>query len=82
MRLDTYAGMVGGGVLGPAVAPGKLDESLLLTAISYEHQLLQMPPDEKLAYNTGEDVQRYLTALQKLIPKTHSPAARLAGSRT
>lgn len=49
LRLDQLSGMLGGGVSGPAVVPGKVDESLLLSAISYKDEALQMPPDEKLA---------------------------------
>ena len=49
LRLDQLSGMLGGGASGPAVVPGKVDESLLLSAISYKDSALQMPPDAKLA---------------------------------
>ena len=46
LRLDSRATMVAGGDSGPAVVPGKPDESLLVEAIRYE--ALEMPPDGKL----------------------------------
>ena len=48
LRLDTFAGFMGGGKSGPALIPGKPDESLLMSALSYQDLGLQMPPDEKL----------------------------------
>lgn len=49
LRLDKYAGMLSGGVSGPAIVPGKADESLMIAAIHYKDAALQMPPDGKLA---------------------------------
>ena len=46
LRLDSLAAMVQGGDTGPAVVPGKLDESLLVEAVNYEG--LEMPPGGKL----------------------------------
>ncbi|MCC9608940.1 DUF1549 domain-containing protein [Blastopirellula sp. JC732] len=60
LRLDSYSGMLTGGASGPAVVPGKLDESLLLTAISYKHELLQMPPDEKLSDDEIKLLQQWV----------------------
>ena len=41
-------GLRKGGDTGPAVVPGNLDESLLITAIRYKDDSLQMPPKTKL----------------------------------
>jgi len=49
LRLDSPAGFLAGGKSGPAIIPGKPDESLLIFAINYKSLDLQMPPDEKLA---------------------------------
>ncbi|MCO6458155.1 MAG: DUF1553 domain-containing protein [Pirellulaceae bacterium] len=49
LRLDTWEGMASGGVSGPAVVPGEPGQSLLMTAISYQEDDLQMPPDRKLS---------------------------------
>jgi Protein of unknown function (DUF1553)/Protein of unknown function (DUF1549)/Planctomycete cytochrome C/Concanavalin A-like lectin/glucanases superfamily len=46
LRLDSLAAMLSGGQTGPAIVPGKPDESELIAAINYES--LEMPPDEKL----------------------------------
>jgi hypothetical protein len=48
LRLDSRTAVLTGGDTGPAVAPGKPDESLLIDAVSYG-DLYQMPPAGKLA---------------------------------
>jgi len=49
LKLDSRGGWQKGGDTGPAVVPGKLDESLLVTAVRYQDADLQMPPAGKLA---------------------------------
>src|SRR5690349_21773742 len=49
LRLDSPAGWKEGGDSGPALLPGKPDESLLITAVSYMDKDLQMPPEQQLA---------------------------------
>src|SRR5438309_823585 len=44
LTLDTRGGLRKGGDTGPAVVPGKPDESLLLAAIRYHDDNLKMPP--------------------------------------
>lgn len=46
LRLDSRAGWMKGGESGPAIFPGKVNESLLIQAVRYES--LQMPPSGKL----------------------------------
>ncbi|MDA0833905.1 MAG: PSD1 and planctomycete cytochrome C domain-containing protein [Planctomycetota bacterium] len=46
LRLDSQAAMLRGGESGPAVVPGKTDESLLIEAINYAS--LEMPPSAQL----------------------------------
>jgi hypothetical protein len=46
LRLDTRAGWQKGGDTGPAVVPGKPDESLLMQAVRYHDTDLQMPPPD------------------------------------
>ena len=60
--LDTKAGMLKGGKLGPAVVPGKPGESRLLEAISYTNAHLQMPPSGKLADPIVADFERWIAA--------------------
>jgi hypothetical protein len=47
LRLDSIEAILKGGESGPAVVPGKPDESLLVAAINYAGP--EMPPDGKLA---------------------------------
>ncbi len=44
--LDSRSGWETGGGRGPAVVPGKPEESLLIEAIRYQNEELQMPPEE------------------------------------
>jgi mono/diheme cytochrome c family protein len=48
LLLDSLEGMRKGGQTGPAVVPGKPDESLLVQAVRYEDELTRMPPKGKL----------------------------------
>ena len=48
LRLDNIAHILAGGDTGPALVPGKPDESLLVNAIRYKDEDLQMPPKEEL----------------------------------
>ncbi len=47
LALDSKAGWQEGGDSGPAIAPGDLDESLLISAVRYESY--EMPPKGKLS---------------------------------
>src|SRR5436190_1663275 len=49
LRLDSRPGWETGGDTGPAIVPGKPDESLLISAVRYRNADLQMPPDGKLS---------------------------------
>ena len=53
LRLDTREAALKGGDSGPAVVPGKPDQSLLLMAVKRTHKVLEMPPKEKLS---GKDI--------------------------
>ena len=47
LYLDSAVGATRGGDSGPAIVPGKPDESLLIRAVRYEEN--EMPPDRKLS---------------------------------
>ena len=49
LLLDSKAGVLAGGESGPAIVPGKPEESLLIEAI--RHDSLEMPPNERLNEN-------------------------------
>jgi mono/diheme cytochrome c family protein len=48
LRLDSKAGWQTGGENGPVIVPGKPDESLIIKAVKYTDEKLQMPPKSKL----------------------------------
>jgi hypothetical protein len=58
LRLDARENMVRGGDNGPVIVPGEPDKSLLITAIHYRDENLQMPPTGKL---TGEQIAALTT---------------------
>ena len=47
-RLDSREAILKGGTYGPAIVPGKPDESLLVQAVAHSHDELKMPPKAKL----------------------------------
>ncbi len=49
LRLDSRAAILKGGSSGPAIVPGKPDESLLVQAVAHSHDELKMPPKGKLS---------------------------------
>lgn len=49
LRVDSRAGLIAGGKRGPAILPGRPQDSLLLQAITHRHARLRMPPGEKLS---------------------------------
>jgi len=59
-RLDTRAGLLKGGDTGPAVVPGKPDESRLIAAVRYKDADLQMPPKGKLAPREIADLEAWV----------------------
>ena len=49
LSLDSKSGWVTGGDSGPAIVPGKPDESLLIQAIRYQDEEYEMPPKKQLS---------------------------------
>jgi Protein of unknown function (DUF1553)/Protein of unknown function (DUF1549)/Planctomycete cytochrome C len=72
LRLDTRAGVLGGGDSGPAVVPGKPEESLLLDALRYDG--VEMPPKGKLPVAIIADFERWVQ-MGAPDPRDGSPAA-------
>ncbi len=48
LKLDTREGWAKGGESGPAIVPGKPDDSLLITGVRYWDKSFQMPPKHPL----------------------------------
>ena len=61
LLLDTREGLLKGGDSGPAVIPGKPDDSLLIKAVRYTDKELQMPPkDRKLPAEQIADLEAWV----------------------
>ncbi|OUV09854.1 MAG: hypothetical protein CBC46_12545 [Verrucomicrobiaceae bacterium TMED86] len=61
LYLDSRAGWETGGDSGPALIPGKPDESLIIEVTSHLNSDLQMPPDEKLSDDKIEKLRTWIT---------------------
>src|SRR5262245_19716530 len=48
LRVDSRESLLRGGKSGPAIVPGKIDDSLLLKAVRHQSPALKMPPPGKL----------------------------------
>ncbi|HET6878755.1 MAG TPA: DUF1549 domain-containing protein, partial [Pirellulales bacterium] len=71
LRLDLRDGWSKGGDSGPAIVPGKPDESPLIQAIRYEDSALQMPPSGKLPQAVIDDLTTWV-ARGAADPRTQS----------
>jgi cytochrome c553 len=61
LMLDTREGMLHGGDTGPAISPGKPEDSLIIDAISYRDPDLQMPPKgDKLSDEQVSDITEWI----------------------
>jgi mono/diheme cytochrome c family protein len=81
LRLDSREAAVAGGPTGPAVVPGKPDQSLLVDAINYGE--LKMPPRSKLAPDEIATLTRWVESGTgpALEPATGRPPRSSPGSR-
>jgi len=62
LRLDSRERLLRGGKSGPALVPGKAEESLFLQAVEHRHATLKMPPGRKLADNELADLRTWVTS--------------------
>ena len=60
LTLDSKAGVLKGGTLGPAVVPGNPADSTLLHALRYADPHLQMPPSGKLDDQVIADFEQWI----------------------
>jgi hypothetical protein len=60
LRLDAPGLMRRGGTMGPALAVGTADQSLLIRAVEYNDTGLQMPPDGKLTQEQIDDLKKWI----------------------
>ncbi len=60
-RIDSRVALLKGGDYGePAVVPGEIEKSILITAVGYEDADLEMPPDGKLSDEKIELLKRWV----------------------
>ena len=60
LRIDSREGLRTGGDSGPAIVPGKPDESLLIQAIRYRDEELKMPPKARLSDAVVADFETWV----------------------
>ncbi len=60
LRLDSAEAALKGGNTGPAIVPGKPEESLLIQAVRQSHEKLKMPPGKKLADQEIADLAEWI----------------------
>ncbi len=78
LRVDTRAGLRKGGDSGPALVPGKPEQSLLVKALRYRDESLRMPPKGKLPDAVVRDFERWI-ALGAPDPRTGSAGPATVG---
>jgi hypothetical protein len=61
LELDSRDGLRIGGDSGPALVPGKPDESLLIKAVRYTDEGLRMPPKGRLPASVVADLEKWVT---------------------
>src|ERR1044071_362671 len=60
LRLDMREGWLKGGDSGPSIIPGSPEKSLLIKAIGYADEELQMPPKHKLSADQIEALEHWV----------------------
>jgi hypothetical protein len=61
LTLDSRDGIRKGGDTGPAVVPGDVKKSLLISAIKHADENLKMPPKKKLSDEVIADFEKWIT---------------------
>jgi len=75
LAVDPPDGLHAGGTRGPAVLPGKPDESLLIRAVRYGDPQLQMPPEGKLSAAEIETLSEWIRK-GAAVPKVQAGTVR------
>jgi hypothetical protein len=80
LRLDSPAGLLKGGDSGAVIAPGKVDESLLIDAIAHEGGVAEMPPDSKLPDRVIADFRQWVEMGAPLPESSGADSTKLRSS--
>ncbi|MEZ6134895.1 MAG: PSD1 and planctomycete cytochrome C domain-containing protein [Pirellulaceae bacterium] len=78
LLVDSRAAIRRGGTGGPAVVPGDVKHSLLIEAIHYQNDELQMPPDQPLSAAQIADFEQWI---QMGAPDPRSTATKHLGKQ-
>ncbi|MBI2679436.1 MAG: PSD1 domain-containing protein [Candidatus Solibacter usitatus] len=62
LEMDSRAALIKGGNSGPAIVPGKAEESLLIKAVAQTHERFKMPPSGKLKDEEIADLKAWIGA--------------------
>ncbi|MFN0075552.1 MAG: c-type cytochrome domain-containing protein, partial [Prosthecobacter sp.] len=81
LALDTKAGWEKGGDSGPAILPGKPDESLLIKAVRYHDEDLAMPPQKKGGKLPDSAIAALTEWVKMGAPDPRVAEAKLAGMK-
>ncbi len=79
LALDTRDGWLKGGDNGAVIVPGKPDESLLIKAVRYADEDLQMPPPEKGGKLSDQEIAALTEWVKRGAPDPRVAAARIGG---
>jgi hypothetical protein len=80
LTLDSKAGVMKGGTLGPAIVPGQPADSKLVHALKYADPHLQMPPSGKLPDEVIADFEAWIAGGAP-DPRADAPAGATAKRR-
>jgi len=79
LRIDSVRAMLKGGESGPVIVPGHPDDSLLMKAIRYQDQDLQMPPKGPLPATDVAIIEAWIRAgAPELPPAAGAPPGAIA----
>lgn len=79
LALDTRVGWQTGGDTGPAIQPGKPNESLLMQAVRYQDPDLQMPPKDKGGRLTDAEIAALEQWIRDGAPDPREPQVKIGG---
>jgi hypothetical protein len=80
LRVDSVRALLKGGESGPVIVPGHPDDSLLIKAIRYKDQDLQMPPKGPLPASDVAAIEAWIRAGAPELPGSASSADGAAAS--
>jgi len=79
--LDTREGIRRGGDNGPAVVPGKLDDSLLIEAVRYQNKDFAMPPQKAGGKLPSEVIKDFEKWVQMGAPDPRESTGQVAAAK-